>query len=54
MELKKVYGNQLYLVTVNSKDKIINRQGEDVLTEGFDSVKEILTSQDNSIIFEKK
>ena len=51
--IKKVYGNQLYVVTVNSKDKIVNRQGEDVLTEGFDSVKEILTSQDNSIIFEK-
>ena len=49
--IEKVYGNDMYVVTVNGKQKIVNKQGNDVLTSGFDSIKQILSSQENAVIF---
>ena len=51
--IENVYGNDLYVVTENGVKKVINKDGSDVLTQGFDSVKEILSNKDNGIIFER-
>ena len=51
--IEKIYGNDLYVVTENGSKKLINKDGTDVLTQGFDNIKEILTNKDNGIIFEK-
>lgn len=51
--VEKIYGNDLYVVTVGGKQKIVNKEGTDVLTNGFDSVKQILSNQENAIIFSK-
>lgn len=44
--VEKIYGNDLYVVTVGGKQKLVNKEGTDVLTTGFDSVKQILTNQE--------
>lgn len=51
--IEKIYKNDLYVVVSEGKQKLVNRNGEDVLTTGFDSIKEILLSQENAVIFEK-
>ena len=51
--IEKVYGNDLYVVTVNGKQKLVNKENADVLTSGFDSIKQILSSQENAVIFVK-
>ena len=51
--IEKVYGNDMYVVTVNGKQKIVNKQESDVLTSGFDLIKQILSSQENAVIFVK-
>ena len=52
-KIEKVYGNDLYVVSINGKQKIVNKQNEDVLVTGFDSIKEILANQENAVIFIK-
>ena len=49
--IEKVYGNNLYVVTVDGKQKIVNKENTDILTSGFDSIKQILSSQENAVIF---
>ena len=49
--IEKVYGNDLYVVTVEGKQKLVNKENTDVLTNGFDSIKQILTNQENAVIF---
>ncbi|MBQ2937416.1 MAG: WG repeat-containing protein [Clostridia bacterium] len=51
--VEKVYGNDLYLVTVSGKQKLVKKDGTDVLTSGFDTIKQILSSQENAVIFSK-
>lgn len=51
--IQKVYGNNLYVVTIAGKQKVINKENADVLTTGFDSVEQILPSQENAVIFKK-
>lgn len=51
--IEKVYGNDLYVVTVSGKQKIVNKNNEDVLTSGFESIKQILSRQENAVIFVK-
>ena len=51
--IEKVYGNDMYVVTVSGKQKVVNKAGEDVLTTGFDSIKQILANQENAVIFMK-
>lgn len=48
--IKNVYGNDLYVVVENGKQKIVDKQAQDVITEGFD---EISTISENAIIFIK-
>lgn len=52
-EIEKVYGNDLYVVTENATKKVVNRDGTDALTQGFDDVTEILTNKDNGVIFQR-
>ena len=52
-EIEKVYGNDLYVVTENGTKKVVNRDGTDALTQGFDDVTEILTNKDNGVIFQR-
>ena len=51
--IEDAYGNDLYLVTENGVKKVVNRDGTDALTQGFDDIKEILSNKDNGVIFEK-
>lgn len=51
--ISKIYGNDLYVVTANKNVKVVNKENEDVLTTGFDDIKQILSSQENAVIFQK-
>ena len=51
--IEKVYGNDMYVVTLDGKQKLVNKSGNDILTEGFDSIKQILANQENAVIFTK-
>lgn len=51
--IEKIYKNDLYVVITEGKQKLVNRKGEDILTAGFNSIKEILSTQENAVIFEK-
>lgn len=51
--IQKVFGNDLYVVTVKGKQKIVNKDNTDVLTKGFDSIEQILSSQENAVIYKK-
>lgn len=49
--VEKIYGNDLYVVTLEGKQKIVNKENNEVLTSGFDSIKQILANQENAVIF---
>lgn len=51
--IKNIYGNDLYVVIEAGKEKIINKQGEEIGANNFDSVAQILKSKDAGIIFIK-
>lgn len=51
--IEKVYGNDLYVVTENGKQKLVNKEKADVLKSGFDYIKQILSNQENAVIFTK-
>ena len=50
-EIQKVYGNNLYVVTQDGKQKVVNSSGEDVLTQGFEQISAILKTQDQGVIY---
>ena len=52
-EVKKVFGNDLYTVVEGGKEKIINKQGEEIGAKDFDRVAQILKTKDSGIIFVK-
>lgn len=49
--IQKVFGNDLYVATDEEKQKLIKNDGTEVLKEGFSEIKEILSSQENAVIF---
>ncbi len=51
--VEKVYNNDLYVVTSGGKQKVVNKENTDVLTEGFDSIKQILANQENAVVYVK-
>ena len=50
-EIEKVYGNDLYVVSQDGKQKVVNANGEDVLAEGFDQIAKILETKDAGVIY---
>ena len=52
-EIYKIYGNDLYVVKQADKKILVQKDGTEVLTTGFDEIKEILKSKDNGIIYKK-
>lgn len=50
-DIEKVYGNDLYVVTQDGKQKVINKEGQDVLTQGFEQVTDILKTKDAGVIY---
>ena len=50
--IDKVVGTNWYVVKVGNSKKVVNNKAEDVITTGFDEVKQIL-STDSGIIFVK-
>jgi hypothetical protein len=51
--IQKVYGNDLYVVTDAGKQKVVKKDGTEILTEGFDEIKQVLSNQENAVIFVK-
>lgn len=50
-EIIKIYGNDMYVVKQAGKQILVKRDGTEVLTTGFDEIKEILKNADNGIIY---
>ncbi len=51
--ITQVYGNNLYVVLQNKKQILVDKEGTQVLTTGFDEIAQILKLQDNGVIFKK-
>ena len=49
--IEKVYGNDMYTVISSGEQIIVNKSGENVITKGFSTVKQILSNQENAFIF---
>ena len=49
--IEKIYNNDLYVVVEDGKQKIVNKAGEDILTQGFDEIAQILKNQDLGVIY---
>lgn len=52
-EISKVYGNDMYVVKQEGKQILVKKQGEEILKEGFDEIKQILKNTENGIICTK-
>ncbi len=50
-EIEKVYGNDLYVISQDGKQKVINANGEEVLTNGFEEISAILKTKDQGVIY---
>lgn len=52
--IKKIYGNDLYVVEQAGKQLLINKDGSTALDKGFDEIIEILKNAENGIIIKQK
>lgn len=52
-EIAKVYGNDRYVVKQAGKQVLIKKDGTEVLSTGYDEIKQILKNVDNGIIYTK-
>ena len=52
-KIEKTYGNDLYVVIQDGVKKVINKEGQDILKEGFDNIASILKTKDQGVIFIK-
>ena len=50
--IEKIYGNDLYVVIVDGKQKLVKKDGTDVLTEGFEKIEGILKTNGAGIIYQ--
>ena len=50
-EIEKVYGNNLYVVTQDGTQKVVNSSGEDILTQGFEQISAILKTEGQGVIY---
>lgn len=51
--IKRISGNEMYVVEEDGKQQLIKKDGTQVLTEGFTEIKSIMKNADNGIIFSK-
>lgn len=51
--IEKLHTNDLYVIVENQKQKLIDKDGNVVLSDGFDKIQTILANKENGIIFEK-
>ena len=52
-EIQKIYGNDMYVVKKEGKQVLLKKDGTEVLTSGYDEIKEILKNVENGIIYKK-
>lgn len=54
-KIQKVYGNNLYVVTQDEKEKLVGKDGQDILTTGFDNIIQICkeTEENSNIIYKE-
>ncbi len=50
-EIEKVYRNNLYVVTQDGTQKVVNSNGEDVLAQGFEQISAILKTEGQGVIY---
>lgn len=50
-EIEKVYGNDMYVVKQAGKQILVKKDGTEILSSGYDEIKEILKNADNGIIY---
>lgn len=50
-KIEQIYGKELFVITENAKQKVINSAGEVQLETGFDSIKQILNHTTKGVIF---
>ena len=53
-KIEKISGNDMYVIVEGTAQKLIDKDGNVVLGEGFDKIKEILKNKETGIIFEKE
>lgn len=51
--IESIYGNDMYVIKEADKQKVIDKDENAVLAEGFDKISAILKNKDNGVIFEK-
>lgn len=51
--IEKVYGNDYYVVKKADKEILVQKGGTEVLSSGYDSIKEVLKNTENGIIYTK-
>ena len=51
--IEKLHVNDLYVIIENQKQKLIDKDGNVVLSDGFDKIQTILANKENGVIFEK-
>lgn len=51
--IEKIHANDMYVIKEGDKQKLINKDGNVVLEDGFDKIKTILAKKENGVIYEK-
>lgn len=51
--IKKVFGNNLYVVKQDGKEKLVSKDNDNVLNGDYDTIEQVLNSQENAVIFSK-
>lgn len=51
--ITNIYSNDLYVVEQEGKQKMISKDGTEILSQGFDEIKFILKGSDNGVIYTK-
>lgn len=52
-KIEKVYGNDMYVIVQEGKQKIVNSKGEEIITDGFDKVASILKTKEKGFVYVK-
>ncbi len=50
-EITNIYGNDMYVVKQNGKQILVDKDGNQILSSGFDEIKAIMKNKENGIIY---